>query len=134
MIRVVLDTNVLVAALLNPVGAPAQVFVLVIGDADIQLCVSGPIFTEYEEVLHRPLFRRSGEEVESALRTIREKAFWVRPGQTVRACSDPDDDIFLECAQAADAHYLITGNAKHFPITWANIRTVNPRQFLDDLV
>ena len=37
----------------------------------------------------------------------------------VRACSDPDDDIFLECAQAASAHYLVTGNGKHFPATGA---------------
>jgi len=113
MIRVVLDTNVLVAALLNPLGAPAQVLVFLMTDSDTQLCVSGPIFAEYEEVLGRPLFQRRKTESEAALRAIRAQALWVRPKEAVRACSDPDDDIFLECAQATGAHYLITGNAKH---------------------
>jgi predicted nucleic acid-binding protein len=49
----------------------------------------------------------------------------------VRACPDPDDDIFLECAQAAAAHYLITGNPKHFPATWADTQIVTARQFID---
>src|SRR5271157_5266127 len=101
MIRIVLDTNILVSALLNPEGAPAQVFLLTILEPDIQLCVSGEIFAEYEEVLRRPRFRRSNSEIDGALRTIQEKGFWVRPTERVHACSDPDDDIFLECAQTA---------------------------------
>jgi len=32
----------------------------------------------------------------------------------IRACSDPDDDVFLDCSQAAQAHFLVTGNLKHF--------------------
>lgn len=49
MIRVVLDTNVIVSALLQPLGAPAVVFLLVAGGA-IQLCISGVFYAEYEEV------------------------------------------------------------------------------------
>jgi predicted nucleic acid-binding protein len=45
--------------------------------------------------------------------------------------SDPDDDIFLECAQAARAHYIVTGNLKDFPTTWADTQIVSARQFLD---
>ena len=51
--------------------------------------------------------------------------------EKVRACSDPDDDIFLECSQAARAHYLVTGNLKHFPPKWASTQIVTARQFLD---
>ena len=131
MTRIVLDTNILVSALINPDGAPAQILLLAISDPDIQLCVSGEIFAEYEEVLSRPLFRRTMAEVEELLRALRERALWVRPTETIRACSDPDDDIFLECAQAADAQYLVTGNARHFPSAWANARIVSARQFLD---
>ncbi len=50
MIRVVLDTNIIVSALLNSFGPPAQVFSLAIGRA-IQLCVSGNLYNEYEEVI-----------------------------------------------------------------------------------
>jgi hypothetical protein len=57
----------------------------------------------------------------------------VRPTERVAACSDPDDDIFLECAQAARADYLVTGNLKHFPVSWAATRIVTPRWLLDSL-
>lgn len=53
MIRVVLDTNIVVSALLKPLGSPAQVFLLTLGGS-AQLCISGDIYAEYEEVLKRP--------------------------------------------------------------------------------
>ncbi|MFZ0314078.1 MAG: putative toxin-antitoxin system toxin component, PIN family [Candidatus Korobacteraceae bacterium] len=118
MTRIVLDTNVLVSALLNSRGVPAQVLLLSISEPDIQLCVSGDVFAEYEEVLARPLLRRSEGEIEGVLRAIREKSLWISPRETVHACSDPDDNIFLACAQAAEAHYVVTGNVKHFPTAW----------------
>ena len=123
MIRVVLDTNILVSALLNSQGPPAEVFLLTVLEPDLQLCMSGDIYAEYEEVIRRPQFKRSDGEIEATLRTIRERGFWVRPTEKVFACSDPYDDIFLECAQAADAHYLVTGNLRHFPSTWATPRS-----------
>jgi|SRR5579862_3291834 len=134
MIRVVLDTNILVSALLSPAGSPAQVFLMTLVDPDTRLCISGDIYAEYEEVIRRPRLSRSDSEIEAALRAIREKGFWVRPTEKVRACSDPDDDIFLECAQAAAAHYLVTGNTKDFPATWAGTQIVTARQFLDAVI
>jgi len=44
--------------------------------------------------------------------------------------SDPDDNIFLECADAARADYLITGNLKHFPRFWKNTKIINSREFI----
>ena len=79
MIRVVLDTNILISALLNPQGAPAQLFLLTILEPDTQLCVSGDIYAEYEEVIRRPRFRRSESEIAAILRSIRENGFWVKP-------------------------------------------------------
>jgi putative PIN family toxin of toxin-antitoxin system len=131
MIRVVIDTNILVSALLNPAGPPAQVFLTALQEPDMQLCVSGEVFTEYEEVIRRPRFNRSESEIEATLLAIRERGFWVRPAEKVRACADPDDNVFLECAQAAGAHYLVTGNARHFPLVWAGTQIVTARQFLN---
>jgi putative PIN family toxin of toxin-antitoxin system len=131
MIRVVLDTNILISALLSPQGPPAQVFLMALLDPDTQLCVSGDIYAEYEEVLRRPRLNRSDSEIHATLHAVRERAFWVKPTEKVRACSDPDDDIFPECAQAARAHYLVTGNAKDFPAKWAETQIVTARQFLD---
>ena len=132
MIRVVLDTNIIVSALLQPLGPPAEVFLLAVGNA-VQMSVSGSIFAEYEEVIRRPRFRRTEETIRSALETIREKACWVRTVDPVRVCSDPDDDIFLECCQASRAAYLVTGNVKDFPLRWLGTEVVTPRRFLEIL-
>ena len=80
MIRVVLDTNIIVSALLQPLGPPAQVFMLAIGGS-IQLCVSGSVYAEYEEVISRPRFQLSEEVMAGALRIIRDKGREsLRPG------------------------------------------------------
>lgn len=132
MIRVVLDTNIVVSALLQPLGPPAQVLVLALGGL-IQMCVSGSIYAEYEEVIRRPRLKRSDDVVAGTLAAIREKSFWVRPKEHVSVCPDPDDDIFLECAQAARADCLVTGNLKHFPTSWAGTRVVTARWLLEHL-
>lgn len=132
MIRVVLDTNIIVSALMQPLGPPARVFLLAHGGS-IQLCVSGSVYAEYEEVIRRPRFRRSEETIQSTLQTVRERGLWVKPADAIRACSDPDDDIFLECAQAARAAYLVTGNIRDFPPTWLDTEIVTPRRFLEIL-
>jgi putative PIN family toxin of toxin-antitoxin system len=129
MIRVVLDTNIIVSALLQPLGPPAQVFLLAIGGS-IQLCITGNVYAEYEEVIRRPRFRRDEDVIAATLQTIRERSLWFRPTEAIRACADPDDDIFLECAQAGQANYLVTGNAKDFPVSWLETRIVTPRGFL----
>jgi uncharacterized protein len=116
---------------LQPQGLPARAFLITLAGSTTQLCVSGDIYAEYEEVIRRPKFNRNEAIVEQALRAIRENGFWVKPTEKVRSCSDPDDDIFLECSQAARAHYLVTGNIKDFPAKWADTQIVTARQFLD---
>jgi putative PIN family toxin of toxin-antitoxin system len=132
MIRVVLDTNILISALLSPAGLPTQVFWNVLLKLDGELCMSGPIYAEYEEVMRRPRLKRTEEEIQSALRAVRENALWVIPTISIRACTDPDDNIFLECAQAAAAHYLVTGNVRHFPSTYGGTKIVTAREFLNE--
>jgi predicted nucleic acid-binding protein len=95
--------------------------------------LTGSIYAEYEEVINRPRFQRSPKTVAGAVGAIRKAALWVRPTETVQACSDPDDDIFLECAFAARANYLVTGNLRHFPPSWSDTRIVLPRWLTDHL-
>jgi uncharacterized protein len=130
MIRVVLDTNIIIFALLSPQGPPAQIFLMILLGRETQLCLSGDVFAEYEEVLRRPRLNRSDREIAATLRAVREKGLWVKSVEKVNACTDPDDNVFLECAQAAAAHYLITGNAKHFPAAWGSTQIMSARQFL----
>jgi uncharacterized protein len=84
-------------------------------------------------VIRRPRFQRSEEVIAATLEVIRAKALWVHATEHVTACSDPDDDIFLECAVAANAEVLVTGNLRHFPASWGAIRIVTPRWMLDNL-
>jgi uncharacterized protein len=130
MIRVVLDTNIIVSALLQPLGPPAQVFLLAISGS-IQFCATGDIYTEYEEVIRRPRFRLGETVIAATLQAVRERSVWVKPTTAVRACADPDDDIFLECAQAGQAQYLVTGNTKDFPVSWLETRIVTPRGLME---
>ena len=84
MIRVVLDTNIVVSALLQPLGPPAQVFLLAVSGS-IQLCVSGSVYAEYEDVIRRPRLRRDESVITATLHSVREKGLWSqangsRPG------------------------------------------------------
>ena len=63
MIRAVLDTNIVVSALLQPLGQPARVFLLALAGA-MQLCGSGEIYAEYEDVLRRPRLNHSENQIE----------------------------------------------------------------------
>lgn len=132
MTRVVFDTNIIVSALLQPQGPSAQLFMLALAGV-IQFCVTGNIYAEYEEVIRRPRFKRTDEMIIGTLEAIRTKALCVRPTEQVKACRDPDDDTFLECAQAAHADYLVTGNLRHFPASWQECRIVTPRWLFDNL-
>ncbi|MBZ5606928.1 MAG: putative toxin-antitoxin system toxin component, PIN family [Acidobacteriia bacterium] len=63
MIRVVIDTNILVSALLQPESLPAAVLMLALS-GQVQLCLSEAVFAEYDEVLRRPRLKRPPDVVE----------------------------------------------------------------------
>ena len=54
MIRVVLDSNIFISALLSPLGPPSQIPQMTVPDTDTQLCVSGEVYAEYEDVIRPP--------------------------------------------------------------------------------
>jgi putative PIN family toxin of toxin-antitoxin system len=128
--RVVVDTNVIVSALLHPDSLPGHVLSLAL-NGKVTLFVSEAILAEYEEVLQRPRFRLADSHVRLALVRIREAAIVVTPLMPVSAAYDPADNIFLECAEAAEADYLVTGNVKHFPAVWAGTQIISPRQLFE---
>jgi len=132
MVRVVLDTNVVVSALIGK-GGPKRILEAVFsGKATV--CLSVVTFAEYVEVLSRPKFARYTEFSEAAVPTLkhlRSLALFVEPTRHVSICADPDDDKFLELALETRAAYLITGNKKHFPSeSYRSINIVSPAEFL----
>jgi predicted nucleic acid-binding protein len=86
---------------------------------------------EYQDVLAREKFGIEPALVEAALRLIKQTAGMVQSRGAVAASPDPDDNKFLECAEAAGADYLVTGNKKHFPSHWKKTKVVNAREFIE---
>jgi|SRR5580692_2206150 putative PIN family toxin of toxin-antitoxin system len=128
-LRLVLDTNILVSAAIKPDSLQRTAFLLAI-TKPARLYVSEPILAEYAAVLARPeLSIRKGLRLQ-LLQLIRNHAHVVAPVRPIEAASDPDDNIFLECADAARADFLITGNRRHFPAYWKNTKIVTPREFV----
>ena len=132
-LKVVLDTNVIVSAHLKEDGIERMILTLARA-GHIRLFLSNAIFAEYQEVLLRPKFKLTASLVAESLDLIRSKARMVRPTTRVQAASDPDDNKFLECAEAAKADYLVTGNLRHFPKEWKGTQIVNSRQMIEVLV
>ncbi|OGB95645.1 MAG: putative toxin-antitoxin system toxin component, PIN family [candidate division NC10 bacterium RBG_16_65_8] len=111
--RIVLDTNVLVAGLLNPVGACGRLLDLVL-DGAVVCSADERILQEYEEVLRRARLALPAGPVREVLAFLRQSADLVAPLPLDRKLPDPDDLPFLEVAAAAGA-ILVTGNLRHFP-------------------
>jgi predicted nucleic acid-binding protein len=74
-----------------------------------------------------------GDESLSYSKLITEEATLVKPDKSLRISKDEADNRFYECAEAAEAEYLVTGNVKHFPRDHKTTRIVTARQMLDIL-
>ncbi|TVR61653.1 MAG: putative toxin-antitoxin system toxin component, PIN family [Spirochaetaceae bacterium] len=112
--RIVLDTNVLVSALLNPNGVPASI-VNVILDDTVTILVDDRILLEYREVLRRPKFAFPRDALHPLLEFFEHHSEYVSAGPAPVSINDPGDVPFYEVAVAADADFLVTGNTRHFP-------------------
>jgi len=92
--------------------------------------VSHPILKEYADVLSRPeLAIRKGIR-QQLLQLLKNHSHIVTPSRRLEVCTDSDDNVFLECADAARADYLITGNQKHFPRFWKKTKVITTREFI----
>lgn len=130
MLRVVLDTNVIVSALLKPGALEDQVLRLALA-GKIRLCTSPAVMAEYARVLPKPKLKFQPQEITRALQYIEQASDVVRPTRTLAISDHPSDNRFYECAEAARADYLVTGNAKHFTKDYKTTKIVNARQLLD---
>ncbi len=128
--KVVLDTNVLVAGLLTPGGTCAQVLDLVI-EGVVEACVDERILGEYEMVLRRPRLAIPAGEARAVLDIIRRTAEPVAAVPLPADLPDKEDVPFLEVATAAGA-ILVTGNLRHFPKkACKGVRVLSPAGLLD---
>jgi putative PIN family toxin of toxin-antitoxin system len=141
MIRAVLDTSVLISALIGPNGPPGAVL-----DAAergvFALCLSPAILAETLDVLTRDgkflaRYRIDGARAAGFCDGLLQTAELVTelPDLTGAVALDPKDDVIVATAVAAKADYLVTGDRRHLlPLgTYEGIRIVEPRAFLNQL-
>lgn len=128
-LRIVLDTNIIVSAVLKADGLQRTVLLLSL-TKPARLYVTSAILSEYRDVLSRAeLHIRRGAQ-QQFHQLIQTRAHLVFPSRQLHIASDPDDDMFLECADAAEADYLVTGNQRHFPKFWKKTKIITSREFI----
>ncbi len=129
MLKVVLDTNVLISAILFG-GKPRQILEKAIR-GEIRLCLSDPILEEIKGVLQRSKFDYSPEMIQFILTELMGIAHFVNPSETIDVVlEDRDDNRILECAVEAGANYIITGDSHLLKLSkYLNIEVLNAAAF-----
>ena len=112
--KIVLDTNVLVSALINPKGMPAKILNLIL-NGRLTILYDNRIMGEYRLVLNRKKFNFPIETIEPLIDFIKYEGEFIASDPLKTHFADEDDKMFLEVAVSGNAEYLITGNTKHFP-------------------
>ncbi len=128
--KIVLDTNVLVSGLLSPFGPPAEIVRMVAADI-LQLCYDARIINEYRDVLKRPKFQLNHETISILMDQIKFRGDLAVAEPLTNNLPDEGDGPFLEVAIDSDAAFLITGNVKHYPVSFRkDVKVVTPTEFL----
>lgn len=130
--RCVLDTNVLVSALLVPGSKPRQALDRALREGKVLL--SFATLAELYDVLHRKQFRRylGEEDARSFIAALAHESEWVDVNIRTEICRDPKDDKFLELAVSGRTTQLITGDADLLVLDpFRGIRILSPQFFLE---
>ena len=128
--KIVLDTNVLVAGLLSPFGPCAKI-VRMLSSGDLTVYFDSRILSEYNEVLRRSKFRFQVDKVVALLDYIENHGHIVASSPLSDLLPDSGDEPFLEVAVAGQAVCLVTGNQAHFPPKQCQgIKVLSPSDFL----
>jgi putative PIN family toxin of toxin-antitoxin system len=128
-LRLVIDTNVLVSAAIKPEGLQRTVVLLAL-TKPARWYITDAIFSEYTRVLARPELKIRRGLRQQLAQLIKNHTHIVAPSRLPEVTTDPADNIFVECADAARADYLITGNQRHFPRFWKGTKVITSREFL----
>jgi uncharacterized protein len=128
---VVIDTNVVLSAILFG-GKPKQVLEMALS-GNIQLAISESLVKELQGVLQRPKFELSAQLVQTIVSEYANIASWIEPAEHFKVVvDDPSDNYFIDCAVAAKADYLITGDKHLLNLgTFKMIKIVSVDSFID---
>lgn len=131
MIKVCLDTNVLISAALFD-GKPEEILRMIQEDK-IKLVISPAILAETTRVL-MDKFQREEEEIVRFVKLLADIAELVRPKRILHKISYEPDNRILECGLFGSADYIVTGDKKHLlPLAkFKGIPIITPEQFLTE--
>ena len=130
IVKIVLDTNVLVSAFLNPYGKPARILRLIL-QGEIEMIVDERILDEYEAVLLRPVFGLHRRDVMTVLDVLRSISIQALAYSGKVELPDEGDEPFLEVALSGMADAIVTGNSRHFPARRCKgVKILSPEEFL----
>ncbi|MCL2139754.1 MAG: putative toxin-antitoxin system toxin component, PIN family, partial [Treponema sp.] len=124
--KVVIDTNVLVSALLSTNGIPAKILALVL-NGKLKILYDNRIIFEYGDVLSRKEFEFDREMTDELLTYVKNDGEYINAEFIQLPFNDEADRKFYEVYKSSEAQYLITGNIKHFP---KETFIINPADFL----
>ena len=128
MIYAVIDTNVIVSALLtHNLGVETAKVLDSIAKGDITCVYNEDILMEYREVLHRPKFKFPERKIDSLLTFITQKGIHSDRVPFDGNMPDEKDRPFYEVSLSVEDSFLVTGHLKHFPVT---PKVVTPSQFI----
>ena len=129
MIYAVIDTNVLVSALIthNPEAATAKVVRLLFDQGFIPMYDSD-IIAEYQDVLHREKFPILPDAANALISYIVENGIEASRAEFAESMPDEDDRVFYEVSLSNEDSFLVTGNLKHYP---TSPRVITPAAFID---
>ena len=129
MIYAVIDTNVLVSALIthNQESATAKVVRLLLDQGFIPM-YDADIIAEYEEVLHREKFPILPNVADALISHIIENGIEASRADFPESMPDEDDRVFYEVSLNHEDSFLVTGNLKHYP---TSPRVITPAAFID---
>ena len=131
-LRLVIDTNVVIAALLTP-GRTPDLALAALRACAATILVDARIEAEYRTVLSRPKFASiPADRRDAMLETLLGGAEHVQCARFEHAMIDDDDRVFVEVARSGRADALLTGNAKHFPAE-LGITVLSPAALLQRL-
>lgn len=139
MLRVVLDANIFVSALIRPQGPPGQILTRFVNDQTFQLILSPPIVEELRRCLRYPKIRRylafTPEDIDRWVTALTLLADPVVSTKRLRVVhEDPDDDQYLIAAIEGRAQFIVTGDAHLLNIRqYEGVRIVTARAFLQYL-
>jgi len=131
MLKFVLDTNVLVSALISGKGNPA--LLLDKAGEKYMLFISKDILIEFEEVISRDKFGFKDEEINTIIEAIISVSEAVNPEIKLDVIkADPDDNKILECAVACRASYIVSGDRHLLDLKeYGRIKIITPKAALD---